>query len=261
MGLGNIAAVFLFEWKRALTLPRVFWWLVLAMFPMALLLLIKISWAAMPPREPLWWLLFALIPMLVSMLGTLLWTAPAVSAELERKSWPYLAVRPNGDTAVILGKYLAAVTWAVPAALFGLTGALWFAPTLDFWHAWSTMARLVCLSCPAYAAVYLVLGILFPQRAMVIGVAYSLVFELVISNVPAMINQLTVQYRIRALFIAWGEIPIDIISNVNVMALFGNEYSPSFHMAMLAGYTAGLLLLAVLLVRFREFTSADEAQG
>ena len=28
--MGNVAAVFLFEWKRALTLPRMAWWAVLA---------------------------------------------------------------------------------------------------------------------------------------------------------------------------------------------------------------------------------------
>jgi ABC-type transport system involved in multi-copper enzyme maturation permease subunit len=260
MELGNIAAVFLFEWKRALTLPRIFWWLVLALFPVSIFMLIYFSPAGMPSRDLMLMLLYALFPMLISMLGTLLWTAPAVSAELERKSWPYLAVRPNGSSAVILGKYLAAVSWVVPTALVGLTGALWFAPVLDYWHAWSTMARLVCLSCPAYAAIYLVLGILFPQRAMVIGVAYSLIFELVIGFVPALINQLTVQYRIRSLLANWGEISVDMSGEVDMTAFFGNE-SPWHHVAMLAGYTICLLVLAVILVRFREFTTADEALG
>jgi hypothetical protein len=43
-------------------------------------------------------------------LRTMLRATPAVSVELERRSWVYLAVRPNGSTAVLIGKYLAAVT-------------------------------------------------------------------------------------------------------------------------------------------------------
>ena len=61
--------------------------------------------------------------------GTFLWATPAISAELERRSWVYLAVRPNGGTAVLLGKYLAAVSWVLTAALVGLAIALAISPT------------------------------------------------------------------------------------------------------------------------------------
>ncbi len=259
MGPGNVGAVFLFEWKRSLSGPRIAWWAVLCLFPVFIVTLIRLSPIPQPlPREPWAIFLFALIPMLVTMLGTFLWTTPAVSAELERKSWVYLAVRPNGTTAVLLGKYLAAVTWVLPAAMVGLTAAVVLARTEDAWRIWTTIARLVCLSCPAYAAVYLVLGAMFPKRSMVIAVAYTLVFELIVSFVPAMINKLTVQYRLRALLVHWAEIPIGDRRDFGAMALVGDE-AAWFHVMVLLAYTLALLLGALVLIRWREYSTTEEA--
>ncbi len=140
MGLGNVGAVFAFEWRRAMSPGRIAWWLVLAAFPVFLVVMIRVVTQFQLPNgaEAIenarigWaWALFFLIPMLVTMLGTLLWTAPAVSAELERKSWVYIAIRPEGRTAMLLGKYLAAVTWILPAALVGLLLSVFLCGTTD----------------------------------------------------------------------------------------------------------------------------------
>ncbi len=117
MSLGNFWAVLQFELLRTLTLPRMLWWAVLTLFPVFITTLICISPLNQPlPPEPWGLFLFAVIPMLVTMLGTLLWATPVVSEELERKSWVYLAVRPDGSSAVLIGKYLATVVWVLPAA-------------------------------------------------------------------------------------------------------------------------------------------------
>ncbi len=255
---GNVGAVFLFEWKRALTLPRMAWWVLLAVFPVFIIGVIRFTAQEKPPRE-LWALfLFALVPMLVSMLGSLLWTTPAISAELERRSWVYLTVRPNGGTAVLLGKYLAAVTWVIPPALVGLSIAVPLASTDDGWKLWWTMVRLVCLSCPAYAAVYLLLGTLMPRRAIVLAVAYTLIFELVISFIPAVINKLTVQYRLRALLVDWYEFPIPEGRQPGVLALIGD--SPAWqHVAILMLLTPTLLAVSVVILRWSEFSSSAES--
>ena len=211
-----------------------------------------------PPRELWIGFLFALIPMLVSMLGTLLWTTPAISAELERRSWVYLTVRPNGATAVLLGKYLAAVSWVIPPALVGLTIAVYLSGTDDWWRIWWTMTGLVCLSCPAYAAIYLLLGTLMPRRAMVLAVAYTLIFELIISFVPAVINKLTVQYRLRALLVDWCDLTFPEGSPPGVLALIGDE--PAWqHVAILMLMTPSLLALSVAFLRWSEFSSSAES--
>ena len=265
--MGNVWAVYKFEWRRALTVPRMAWLFFLFAFPIGITLLIR----TVPndvPREPWSGFLFALLPMLVCMLGTFLWTAPAVSAELERESWIYLAIRPGGRTAVLLGKYLAAVSWTLPAALLSMTICVLIAsaeinrfsltPTMtessDSFQLWFTLARLICFSCPAYAAIYLLLGTLFTKRSMVIAVIYTLVFELAVSFVPAVINKLTIQFRLRALLVRWAEIPVE---NNDLLSaeLFGDSL-PRVHVFVLIGYTAILLLVALWVIRRREYAAS-----
>ena len=254
---GNVRAVFMFEWKTWLTVPRMAWWAVLALFPIFIVTLIRFS--PVPDLSPDWWaaILFLLLPMLISMLGTFLCTTAIVSSELEQKSWVYLAVRPNGSTAVLLGKYLVAVTWVISAAILGLTVSVLITQMDDMWRMWLTLARLICLSCPAYAAVFLILGTLFPKRSMVIAVAYTLIFELVISLIPAMINNLTVQYRLRALFLDWTDISIDT-AELGFLSLV-SDASAEFHVTVLLAYTLVLLIAAVVVIRSCEFTVAEEA--
>lgn len=259
MGFGNVAAVFLFEWRRALTVPRMAWWSVMALFPIFIITLIRFAPdAELVPRDFWKFVLFGLVPMLITMLGSFLWATPAVSAELERKSWVYLAVRPYGSTAVLLGKYLAAVTWVLPAALVGLTISVAIAPLEETWRVWWAMTRLVFLSCPAYAAVYLVLGVMFPKRSMVIAVAYTLLFELLASFVPALINNLTVQYRLRSLVVKWADISLGGSNQLGAIALV-SDAPASFQVAVLLGYTLVLLVAAIALIRWCEFSQAAES--
>lgn len=274
--IGNVGAVFAFEWKRAWTWPRRMWWLLLTAFPVFIILIIRVNVFEASSSEQranagwqdVWrslcaWLLFALIPMLVSMLGTLLWTTPAVSAELERRSWIYLAIRPNGGTAVLLGKYLAAVTWILPPALMGLTIAVLMtgiANASDMLRIWLTMVALICLAAPAYAAVYLLLGVIMPRRAMVLAVAYTLIFELVVSFIPAIINKITVQYHLRSLAAEWCDIKFmgPGAQSATAMQLIGSE--PAWqHVATLVIQTIGMIALAVGVLRMKEFSSSAES--
>lgn len=265
--IGNVIAVFLFEWKRALTVPRMAWWFVLAAFPVFIVGLIRFTTYQPPQREVWAGLLYFLVPMLVSMLGTLLWATPAISAELEQRSWVYLAVRPHGGSAVLLGKYLAAVTWVIPPALLGLTVAVpltmsgndwWRWWTTDGWPLWWTMARLVCLSCPAYGAIYLLLGTILPRRAMVLAVAYTLVFEVVVRLVPAVINKATVQFRLQALLVKWCDLPIPGGRRSGLMAVIGDE--PTWqHVAILLALPPVLLLGSIAILRWSEFSAAAES--
>lgn len=258
--IGNVRAVFQFEWKRAMTLPRMAWWAVLALFPVFIVGLIRFTAHQNPPREFWSGLLYALVPMLVSMLGTLLWATPAISAELERRSWVYLTVRPNGGTAVLLGKYLAAVTWVIPPALIGLTIAVPLADTGDGWRIWWAMLRLVFLSCPAYGAIYLLLGTLLPRRALVLAVAYTLVFELIVRFVPAVINKLTVQFRLQALLVDWCELNLSGPGGrpSGVQALIGDD--PAWqHVGILVLLPPILLLVAVAILRWSEFSASAES--
>lgn len=259
MNLGSVAAVFLFEWRRAFTLARMAWWMVLALFPALIACLVRLALRGETMDfEPWIIMLFTLIPMLVSMLGTFLWATPVVSAELERKSWVYLAVRPHGTTHVLIGKYLVAVTWALSAAIVGLCAAIAIMP-YDGMRIGGIIVRITLLSCPAYAALYLLLGTLFPKRSMVMAVAYTLIFELIISFVPAIINTLTVQYRIRTLLLLWSD--MKITGDVNAMLAFLGDPPAWEHVVVLIAYTLTLLVAAVGVVRSREFSNTEEGEA
>lgn len=260
--MGNIGAVFCFEWKRALTLPRMLGWATLTLFPVFIIGLLRLP-GSPPPREVWIGFLFALIPMLVSMLGALLWTTSAIATELERRSWVYLTIRPHGGTAVLLGKYLAAVTWVLPAAIVGLTLAIPLTitdrtPDGDTLLIWWGMVRLVLLSCPAFSAIFLLLGIINPRRAMVLAVAYSLILELIISFIPAVINKFTVQYRLRSLMIKWCDFALPDGPRQGASSLFGDT-PPYQNVLILLLIPPVLLTASVVLLKFSEFTSAAES--
>lgn len=258
----SVATVFWFESRRALTPSRLVWWGVLTLFPSLIVGMIRMAIPEeVPPPGPDFWtvFLFALVPMLVSMLGTFLWATPVVSAELEGKSWVYLAVRPHGTTVVLLGKYLATVAWVLSSAILSLLLAVLIVPLDDVGEIVGTILPLTILSCPAYAALYLLLGTLFPKRAMVMAVAYTLIFELIVSLIPALINTVTVQFRLRTLLSLWGNISFRTDSN-DLLAFVGDP--PAWeHVVVLIALTLVLLLAAVGIVREREFSASDEGSG
>ena len=158
----------------------------------------------------------------------------------------------------MLGKYLASVSMVIPVALLGLTLAVPLTDMRDGLQVWWSFAGLVCLSCPAYAAIFLLLGVINPRRAVVLAVVYSLVFELIISFVPAVINKLTVQYRLRALLVDWCDMELPPEANSSVLALIGDS-PPSVHVMVLLFLPLLLLLAATAILRWSEFTSAAES--
>jgi hypothetical protein len=155
-----------------------------------------------------------------------------------------------------LGKDLVAITWVIPPALIGLSIAVPLSNSGDGWRIWWTMVRLVLLSCPAYGAIYLLLGTLMPRRGMVLAVAYTLILEFVVGFIPAVINKLTVQYRLRALFVRWCEIPVDE-KETEVLSLIGNA-EPWQHVLTLLLLTPTLLAVSVAVMRRSEFASSSE---
>ena len=254
------SSVFRFEWKRSLTLKRGIWWILLTAFPPALMLLIVATGGRPPSNEPVSIVTYILCPGVVSILGVFLWATPWLSSELEGRSWVYLAVRPGGARAVLFGKYLAAVTWTIPAGLIASTLCVLILASSDWlsliWIQW----RLVVLSCCSYGAVFALIGTLFPKRAMVVGVFFTVLFEVVMALIPAAVNLLTVQFRLRCLFVRWLDWDASILPRRDVVfvAYFGDQ-SAAWHLGILIAMTLGLLAAAAILVNTREFTAETES--
>jgi ABC-type transport system involved in multi-copper enzyme maturation permease subunit len=249
-------AVFWFESRRSLTLSRLACWSVLALFPPTIFGILA-HYDVELPDERFWiGMLYWMIPGVIALLGLLLWATPAVSTELEGKTWIYLAVRPAGRDCVLVGKYLAAVAWSALAAWLGLTLSVAIIardyelpqPLL----LWAVLTGLLGLSCLAYGALYCFLGVVFRKRAMVIAVAYTLIFEFVVGLVPALINKFTVQYRLRSLLVKWLD-----LEEWRQAGIFGNE-AVWAHLVILLAYAVVLIVASAVVLRLREHTAKDE---
>lgn len=254
----RIPAVFFFEWRRALTFPRLAWMVALMAFPPLLLALVRSTDGSEPPMVVAAILVYVLSPGVACMMSVFLWATPAVSSELEGRSWVYLAVRPHGPLSVLLGKYLVAISWSIPVGLVSATlgvVALRVDQPTRLIIAECCLAVLACLS---YSALFLLIGVIAPKRAMVVGILYAIVFEVALALVPAAVNLLTVQYRLRCLLVRWTNMDIALTEGNPVWnAYFGDE-SALWHMGILLAMTIVYLVFAGILLRYREFTAASE---
>lgn len=256
--LRRVPAVFGFEWRRALTIPRLSWMLALAAFAPVLLMLVRSAAGSPPPPIVAAVFVYVLAPGVVCMMSVFLLATPAISAELEGRSWVYLAVRPYGLLAVLLGKYLVAVTWALPV---GLTSAILSSVVMadtELPRMVAVQSGLAALSCIAYAAVFLLIGVLAPKRAMVFGVVYAVGVEVGAAFIPAAVNLLTIQHRLRCLLVLGMRMDEGVAErNPVFLSYFGDE-TATWHIFILLTMTASYLIAAALILHFREFTAAAE---
>jgi hypothetical protein len=113
----------------------------------------------------------------------------------------------------------------------------------------------------AYSALFLLIGVVVPKRAMVAGVAYALLVEVALAFIPAAVNVLTVQYRLRCLLVRWMQFDVQMADQNPVFTAYFGEESWIWHLAMLLALTLAFLVAAGLILRFREFTSASETDN
>ncbi|MFP6576968.1 MAG: hypothetical protein VB912_17540, partial [Pirellulaceae bacterium] len=106
-----------------------------------------------------------------------------------------------GKSAVLMGKYLAAAIRTMLGTLAALLLSLLIARPVGGLQVFLVLGFIIVISSFSYAAVFVFLGAMFPKRAMVLAVGYCLVIELLVSFVPAMINQLSIQFRLRSILL------------------------------------------------------------
>lgn len=258
--LAKLPAVFWFEWRRALTAPRLAWMLALMTFPPLLLALMRLtSTNGEPPDNTATAVLvYVLSPGVACMMSVFLWATPALSTELEGRSWVYLAVRPGGPLAVILGKFLVAVSWAIPVGLVSSALSIAVLEPDQPRYLFAVESALVALSSVAYSALFILIGVIAPTRAMVAGVVYTVIFEVGLAMVPAAMNLLTVQYRLRCLLVRWLELDAQLGNDSPVLATYFGAHSAVWHLTILLLMTGVYLLAAAVLLSYREFTTASE---
>ena len=205
--------------------------------------------------------IYYLAPGIACMLGALLTASPAVASELEQHSWIYFATRPNGLFHLVIGKYLVAFVWAASSTLIGLWMAIAIAEIDDKWNVLTTLTTISLFSAMSYSALYIMIGTLFYRRAMIFCVAYTAGIEITMSFVPAVINRLTIQYRLRA-FLFDNESPLKkMIDDDTFDRLFVGTDTTTQTVLWLITLTAVFLAVALTSVQVREFTGAAETES
>jgi hypothetical protein len=262
----GILAVIRFQMWRSLTAMRWLWWFVLVIFPPAVVALTFVAARDEDVREEMLRQIqiqeiYVLVPNVLCMLGVFLWTSTVLQSEIENRSWIYVAVRPDARWAHIIGSYIVAVLWTISAALVSL--AICVAeigvPREERFQIVSTLTLLVVISSFAYASIYLLIGVLFFRRAMIVAVVYTLGIEFLLGALPTTISQLTLQYRLRSIwFIRMGwldgrppgmDIPIQLFGKPPI----------SLHVAGLAIVTCLCIIASGWLVSRREIPIQEES--
>jgi ABC-type transport system involved in multi-copper enzyme maturation permease subunit len=214
-------------------------------------------WGAIPPDarpDPRLIYLFVLYPQALGILLALLYGASVLGNEIEGKTLTYLFTRPVGKWRVILGKYLAIVAILVPAILSSLLASWLLLGAPGGLRYLVGFVACTSASVCAYNAVFLIFGVAFPRRALVVCLLYAGSFEFLVSFVPAVINTVTVNYYLRSLTvrIVGLEIPSEAARVVGEASLAGSG-------AALGAITALALALACLVASRREYLMSEES--
>ena len=247
--LQSTAEVIRFEAKRTQTRSRLFIWLALAGVPSTLLLMLQAQAEGRIPQEGLAIITFYLVAQIGCMLGLLLWATPVVGSELEAQTWLYIALRRDGKVSLLLGKYVVAALWTTSAGIVSAIGAAFASQYPEPLALAVCLSVLVCVGSLCYTALYMLIGILFPSRATVIAVVYTLVVEGVLSNIPATINQFTVCYRLRSILAQWLDLNL-VTAELSEFIRFEPMWQ---HFAWLGLYAAIVLLASLWAIRSKEF--------
>ena len=257
MSPSGILAVLRFEMRRMMTLPRLAGWVALTLICPLLAMLLKFREVPMTSIPQAGIFLLVLIPFVTCCLHLLLWATPVITSEMESRALAYISVRPTGRISMFLGKYIAAAVRASVSGALSLGISLLIMQPDGIDNLFVVLFILVLMASFSYGALYALIGVLFPSRAMPIALAYTLTVELLVSFIPALINQITLQFRLRYLFADWiGH----SVWKQDFEVWMGND--PAWqHVAILVGYTIGLLALGMWVIHRREYVKAEQEIG
>jgi len=121
---------------------------------------------------------------------------------------------------------------------------------------WGTMVALSLFSCLNYGALFVLIGTLVPRRAMVIAIVYTVIFEIIVGFIPAIINQLTIQFRLRSLLMEWdgGLLKESLAGN----PVFESTTSQWQHIGILVLLFPFLLAAAAYILHKRELIASED---
>ena len=253
--LGSTLAVAGFQIGRLISRQRLLLAGLGVIFPAAVMMAVRRTAAEGLDRDLAVTMIYALVPEAVCMLGLLVTMCPVVADELERGTWIHISVRPGGRRALLLGTYLAAVTWTSIVAILAAFLAVLVARVPQPLPLVGMLAALVVLSTLGRAALFALPAVILPKRALVASVAVALVVEYLAGFIPAVVNQATVSLRLRSLLVEWmgwrQKLPVE-------MQLLIDPQPAWVQIAAVICLAAVLLGVAAKILDFRQFPPSVE---
>ncbi len=260
--LHGILGVMQFEFRRWLLPSRLIFGTALTAIPIALLVISYMQLKTVtdiPVQQTNFGstiAMFVLVPQMISLLGLLLWATPVINSELEAQTWIYSLSRPMGKVSMLLGKYIVAVAWTTACCFIVASIGGYFTFVSDRMSLWWTIVRLSILANFAYAALFVFIGTILQRRSMVVAFVFTLIFEIGLSNVPAILNRFTVGFRLRSLLFVWEDLHLD---NSELTTQYFTDISGvSHHITALAIYVLLLLSASVVRVWWGEYPLQPE---
>ena len=208
----------------------------------------------------------------VVLLIPLLFTSGLIRNEVDGGTLVYLVTRPIPRPALLLTKYVAVTGAGAALIVAGMVlfqvafllpggdpipaaGFPWTRRLLDF-------ALAGVLAAVGYGAIFTLVGLLF-RRGLIWGIAYGFVSEFVLTNVPAVVQKLTLMHYVRS--IALADLEATLLTEgaeqaeSGVTRLFNLlDMTPPGEAAATILVVAALCLLAACgVVARREFTAAE----
>ena len=253
--LGSTLAVAGFQIGRLISRQRLLLAGLGVIFPAAVMMAVRRTAAEGLDRDLAVTMIYALVPEAVCMLGLLVTMCPVVADELERGTWIHVSVRPGGRRALLLGTYLAAVTWTSMVAILAAFLAVLVARVPKPLPLVGMLAALVVLSTLGRAALFALPAVILPKRALVASVAVARVVEYLAGFIPAVVNQATVSLRLRSLLVEWmgwrQKLPVE-------MQLLIDPQPAWVQIAAVVCLAAVLLVAAAKILDYRQFPPSVE---
>lgn len=256
-----VVGVVAYEFRRSITPWRIALWGFMVAIPVALTGTVAYLLRGQLSSEPnvqmaFAWMLYVLMPQAITMLGMLLWATPIVNSELESQSWIYSIVRPGGRQAMLLGKYVIAVLWTSSCGAVASTLAVPMLTLAAPFHTWLALIALCVLSSIAHGALFAFIGVMLQRRAMVLTFSYTILVEVFLGWIPAVVNKFTVAFRLRSLYFHWLELPmVDFLENPEMLA---SETASWIHILCLLLGSALLLAIAAWWVERAQYRWQSE---
>ncbi len=264
MNLNCIETLIKLELLRTLGGRRKWLFLLLSLLPIGLIVLVQIGTGESPllhNRRRIWdWavLIYLLYPQILCLLLSLLLGSSLLQAEIDDKTIIYLFTRPIPKYLIFLGKYIGSVIMSITFSGASFVICYFISvstslPGINHFNYIISYIVAIALSCICYTSIFFVLGTFLPKYALIAGIVYGVIFELILSFIPAIINKMSISYYLRSFLRSAIEIkvPQEVVSVVG-------ELNPLSSVMILIAIAIVLLSVGILLVTVREYNVTEE---